>query len=182
MLHRHSIWTLVLLAAALVAVQAGPPNPDFTGLRLGNRWTYSDGTTVSIDRVDSTPEGWMYRRVAMEKCPLCKDKMPVADTSWQLVRGDSVFQAGLETGGKWQLAILLPPAAGLRWVTDAVEHDTLGWVATSSVRVPAGAFKGCWKIRSSDSLDLWVHQKAGVVRIKPGTAFIDLQSFQAGNI
>ena len=159
---------------------AGPPNPDYTGLKRGNRWTFANGTTVVIDQVDSISEGWKYRRVSLEKCPYCKDKLPVADTSWALVRGDSVFQAGPETGGKWELSMILPPKVGAKWLTDSLENVTLEWVAKSSITVAAGRFTDCWRVHGSDSLDLWTERKAGLVKLKQGDLNVELQSFQPG--
>lgn len=168
-----------LLMLALV-VLAGPPDPDFTGLKRGNRWVFTSGTTAVVDKVDSTEEGWKYRKISMEKCPYCKDKLPMADTAWALVRGDSVFQAGPETNGRWELSIVLPPKAGLRWVQDSVERDTMQWINKSSIRVQAGTFSNCWRSRSSDSLDVWIDKTAGLIKLRQGSLNVELQSFQRG--
>lgn len=163
-------------------VSAAPPVFDYTGLRVGNRWEYTGGNSVTIDRVDSTIEGWKFRRLAMIKCTQCNDssRPAVSDTSYALVRGDSVFQMGPESGGNWELAVLLPPVAGKLWVTDSVEHDTLQWIAQATIRVPAGKFTKAWRIRGNDSLQLWVHQDAGLVRMQHQGDLIELLSFQRG--
>lgn len=156
------------------------PDPDYSGLKLGNRWTYSDGTVAMVDRVDSTKEGWKYRRVALQKCPRCKDQVPRPDTSWGLVRGDSVFQAGAEMNAQWSLAMVLPPKAGIRWVTDSAEHDTLGWVGKADAVLTSGIYPGCWRVTGNDSLELMIDKKAGLVHFHHRAVTIEVKAFQPG--
>ncbi len=176
----QKIWIhfgLVFVAFAF----AGAPDPDYTGLKLGNHWTFSGGSTATIDKVDSTGEGWKYRRVAKQACPYCKEKSPVPDTSWSLVRGDSVFQSGLETDGKWMLAIVLPPKPGTKWISDPVERDTLAWIGKVTARLASGVYANCWKVLGSDSLELLIDQTIGLVRMTQGAVKTELESFQPGN-
>ena len=174
---RGALLGMVLFATAW----CGAPNRDYTGLKMGNRWTFVDGSYAFIDQVDSTAEGWRYRRVGQQKCPYCKESNPVADTSWSLVRGDSVFQAGPETDGKWMLSIVLPPKAGSRWVVDPVEHDTMTWVSKTTVGTKGGTFQNCWKVRGSDGLEVWIEKQIGLVRLSQGELNVELESFQTGS-
>jgi hypothetical protein len=178
----RTFWSIPVLLCCLAAIGTGaPPSPDFTGLRLGNHWTFADGTEAWIDRVDSTAQGWQFHRVSQVHCPSCPDQQVTADTSILLVRGDTVFQSGSETGGKWEVASVLPIKQGSRWLADPIDHDTLRVLDVRTARVPAGTYPGCLHARTTLGVELWLQKDIGLVRIADSSATAsELKSFQTG--